>query len=64
MEAALATFGSIRAAAQHLGMPKSTFADKAKAWGLSTRRKQKIAFPNPEDEPGNSEPIHEREDET
>jgi DNA-binding NtrC family response regulator len=31
---ALARHGSIRRAARHLGMPKSTFADKARAWGL------------------------------
>jgi DNA-binding NtrC family response regulator len=41
MEQALATYGSIRAAAKHLGMPKSTFADKAKAWGLLPRRKSR-----------------------
>jgi DNA-binding NtrC family response regulator len=41
MEQALATHGSIRAAANHLGMAKSTFADKAKAWGLQPRRKQR-----------------------
>ncbi len=39
MEHALATHGSIRAAANHLGMAKSTFADKAKAWGLTARPK-------------------------
>jgi DNA-binding NtrC family response regulator len=43
MEQALATHGSIRAAAHHMGMPKSTFADKAKAWGLVARRKQRAA---------------------
>jgi len=37
MEQALATHGTIRAAASHLGMAKSTFADKAKAWGLLPR---------------------------
>ena len=42
MEQALATHGTIRAAANHLGMPKSTFADKAKAWGLAPRRKQRM----------------------
>ena len=31
------THGTIRAAAKHLGMAKSTFADKAKAWGLLPR---------------------------
>jgi DNA-binding NtrC family response regulator len=39
MEQALATHGTIRAAASAIGMPKSTFADKAKAWGLVARRK-------------------------
>ena len=39
MEQALRSHGSIRAAAEQLGMPKSTFADKAKAWGLAPRRK-------------------------
>jgi DNA-binding NtrC family response regulator len=39
MEHALQAHGSIRAAAQQLGMAKSTFADKAKQWGLLTRRK-------------------------
>jgi two-component system response regulator HydG len=38
MEQALASRGSIRAAATHLGMPKSTFADKARAWGLLSPR--------------------------
>jgi DNA-binding NtrC family response regulator len=33
---ALRRYQSIRRAARHLGMPKSTFADKAKAWGLIT----------------------------
>ncbi len=42
MEQALHSHGSIRAAAEHLGMPKSTFADKAKAWGLQPRRKPRI----------------------
>jgi transcriptional regulator with PAS, ATPase and Fis domain len=35
MEQALATHGTIRAAATHLGMAKSTFADRARAWGLA-----------------------------
>jgi transcriptional regulator with GAF, ATPase, and Fis domain len=35
MEQALQKHGSIRAAATSIGMPKSTFADKAKAWGLA-----------------------------
>jgi DNA-binding NtrC family response regulator len=39
MERAIATHGSIRAAAQHLGMPKSTFADRAHKWGLMPRAK-------------------------
>ncbi len=38
MEQALATHGTIRAAASHLGMAKSTFADRAKAWGLLSPR--------------------------
>ncbi|MGE0397820.1 MAG: sigma 54-interacting transcriptional regulator [Kofleriaceae bacterium] len=42
MEQALARFGTIRAAAEHLGMAKSTFADKARAWGLVPRRKVKL----------------------
>ena len=37
MEQALVTYGTIRAAAAHLGMAKSTFAEKAKAWGLLPR---------------------------
>ena len=44
MDQALQTYGSIRAAASSLGMPKSTFADKAKAWGLQPRRKPKLPF--------------------
>ncbi|MBA3397392.1 MAG: sigma 54-interacting transcriptional regulator [Deltaproteobacteria bacterium] len=42
MEQALATHGSIRAAASHLGMAKSTFADKARAWGLLPRSKLRL----------------------
>jgi transcriptional regulator with PAS, ATPase and Fis domain len=42
MEQALAQHGTIRAAAAHLGMAKSTFADKAKAWGLIPRRRIKL----------------------
>jgi hypothetical protein len=42
MEQALQTHGSIRAAATALGMPKSTFADRAKAWKLHTRRKPRL----------------------
>ncbi len=38
MADALARFGSIRAAAEHLGIAKSTFADRAKAFGLVTPR--------------------------
>ena len=41
MEQALNRFGTIRAAADHLGMAKSTFADKARAFGLVPRRKIK-----------------------
>ena len=41
MEQALIKHGSIRAAASHLGMAKSTFADKARAWGLIPRGKLK-----------------------
>jgi transcriptional regulator with PAS, ATPase and Fis domain len=44
METALQTHGSIRAAASSIGMPKSTFADKAKAWGLISRRKPRLPF--------------------
>jgi transcriptional regulator with PAS, ATPase and Fis domain len=40
MSNALVAHGSIRAAASHLGMPKSTFADKARAWGLQARRRR------------------------
>lgn len=44
MEQALHTYGTIRAAAAHLGMAKSTFAEKAKAWGLLPRpRNPKLA---------------------
>ena len=42
MEQALQQHGSIRLAAQSLGMPKSTFADRAKQWGLLTRRKLRM----------------------
>ncbi|MBA3671512.1 MAG: sigma 54-interacting transcriptional regulator [Gemmatimonadaceae bacterium] len=41
MEQALTTHGTIRAAASHLGMAKSTFAEKAKAWGLLPRPRNK-----------------------
>ena len=40
MELALKNHGTIRAAASSLGMPKSTFADRARAWGLPTHRKK------------------------
>ncbi len=46
MEQALAAHGTIRAAASAIGMPKSTFADKAKAWGLKIRRKVRIHRPD------------------
>jgi two-component system response regulator HydG len=39
MEQALRNHGTIRAAAISLGMPKSTFADKARQWGLLLRRR-------------------------
>jgi DNA-binding NtrC family response regulator len=39
MEQALLTHGTIRAAAAHLGMAKSTFAERARAWGLLPRPK-------------------------
>jgi DNA-binding NtrC family response regulator len=45
MEQALAAHGTIRAAASAIGMPKSTFADKARAWGLFPRRKVRIHQP-------------------
>ena len=38
-EQALVSHGSIRAAAAFLGVPKSTFADRAKAWGLLARHR-------------------------
>ena len=38
MMRALASHGSIRAAAAAIGMPKSTFADRALKWGLVGRR--------------------------
>jgi DNA-binding NtrC family response regulator len=44
MEQALATHGSIRAAAEFLGIPKSTFADRAKAWGLLPRVRPRRRF--------------------
>jgi DNA-binding NtrC family response regulator len=42
MEQALQAHGTIRAAAASLGMPKSTFADRAKIWKLRTRRKPRL----------------------
>ena len=42
MEQALQQYGSIRLAAASLGMPKSTFADRAKQWGLLTRQKPRM----------------------
>ncbi len=44
MEQALNQHGSIRAAALQLGMPKSTFADKAKQWGLLPRPKPRLGL--------------------
>jgi DNA-binding NtrC family response regulator len=44
MEQALASHGSIRAAAEFLGIPKSTFADRAKAWGLLPRARTRRRF--------------------
>jgi len=44
MEQALSTHGSIRAAAEFLGIPKSTFADRAKAWGLLPRMRPRKRF--------------------
>jgi DNA-binding NtrC family response regulator len=41
MEQALAQHGTIRAAAQALGMPKSTFADKAQRWGIVGKRRRR-----------------------
>ena len=46
MEQALHKFGTIRAAASAIGMPKSTFADKARAWKIElspARRMRKKA---------------------
>jgi DNA-binding NtrC family response regulator len=42
MERALAAHGTIRAAASHLGMPKSTFADRAAKWGLLPRERPRL----------------------
>jgi DNA-binding NtrC family response regulator len=52
MEQALAKHGTIRAAASAMGMPKSTFADKARAWGLEVRRKVRIHRPGHEPDTG------------
>jgi transcriptional regulator with PAS, ATPase and Fis domain len=41
MEQALHEHGSIRAAASSLGMPKSTFADRAREWRLLSRKNGK-----------------------
>jgi two-component system, NtrC family, nitrogen regulation response regulator GlnG len=50
MEQALQTHGTIRAAAEQLGMAKSTFADRARAWGLlpqggRIKKKKMLALP-------------------
>ena len=45
MEQALHKHGTIRAAATAIGMPKSTFADKAKAWKLTPRRRVRVRNP-------------------
>jgi DNA-binding NtrC family response regulator len=42
MERAIAAHGTIRAAANHLGMPKSTFADRAQKWGLIPRERPRL----------------------
>ena len=42
MERAIAAHGTIRAAASHLGMPKSTFADRAQKWGLLPRERPRL----------------------
>ncbi len=42
MQQALQAHGTIRAAAKSIGMPKSTFADRAKAWGLVARRRPRL----------------------
>ncbi|HEY0476020.1 MAG TPA: sigma 54-interacting transcriptional regulator [Kofleriaceae bacterium] len=42
MERAIAAHGTIRAAAGHLGMPKSTFADRAQKWGLMRRERPRL----------------------
>ncbi|HEX8112909.1 MAG TPA: sigma 54-interacting transcriptional regulator, partial [Kofleriaceae bacterium] len=47
MERAIAAHGSIRAAASHLGMPKSTFADRAQRWGLLPRDRPRMPYSYP-----------------
>jgi len=42
MERAISVHGTIRAAANHLGMPKSTFADRAQRWGLIRRERPRL----------------------
>jgi DNA-binding NtrC family response regulator len=42
MERAISAHGTIRAAASHLGMPKSTFADRAQRWGLMPRERPRL----------------------
>jgi DNA-binding NtrC family response regulator len=42
MERAISAHGTIRAAANHLGMPKSTFADRAQKWGLMPRERPRL----------------------
>jgi DNA-binding NtrC family response regulator len=42
MERAISAHGTIRAAANHLGMPKSTFADRAQRWGLMPRERPRL----------------------
>jgi len=42
MARAIAAHGTIRAAAHHLGMPKSTFADRAQKWGLIPRDRLRL----------------------
>jgi two-component system nitrogen regulation response regulator GlnG len=46
MERAIAAHGTIRAAASHLGMPKSTFADRAQKWGLVPRDRPRLPLRN------------------
>jgi DNA-binding NtrC family response regulator len=49
MDAALRAHGSIRAAAESIGMPKSTFADKAKQFQLFARRRPRLGRPDDDD---------------